>query len=399
MTTDRHGATRAAFAAMLLTNAAPAFAQDTPASIPGIANSAALQEPAVATSTPIPVPAAPRIVLPTAEPRATAAAKATSVPKAAAPVAKREPAPEARPAQRPATPVADVPATPAPTPAASPTPAPIPTAAPATQPTPTPQPAPTVPAPTVSAPVEGRAMPFWLWLAVILVVVAALWFLRRKPAHRAPALPAPDPVAEPVDASQPIAEPAVVATTSAPKFLEPRKASAPPVLPEARPRLALELRPLRAGLNMLSATAECELTVTNTGDAAADGIRVQVSLLTAHTGQDSDLAAINAAPVGRPATPPFTLAPGESRTVRVVSATARDAIHTMTAANRPMFVPIVAVNARYAGEGVADGQTSRAWAIGIERVDSAKLAPFWLDGPARMYDSIAARPHAAAYER
>ena len=119
------------------------------------------------------------------------------------------------------------------------------------------------------------------------------------------------------------------------------------------------------------------------------------------------LAAVNVAPVGRPTTPPFALAAGESRTIRVVSATPRDAIHTLTAANRPMFVPIVAVNARYAGEGLggglggelADGQTARAWAIGIERVDSAKLAPFWLDGPARMYDSIAARPHAAALER
>ena len=265
-------------------------------------------------------------------------------------------------------------------------------------------------------------MPFWLWLAVIPLVCGVVWLLQRRPRtakledHRAdvretadpapaasivqPAAdigagvadtrPSPRPVTPAVPAA--IAIPPAAAEPAAPRFLEPRAPT------RARARLSVELRPLRAGLNLLSATAECQIVVTNTGTEPASGIRIHASLLTAHAGQDADLAAINAAPVTRPATAPFALAAGESRVVRTVSAIPRDAIHGMTAANRPMFVPIVAVNILYdSGDGPA--QTARAWAIGVERVDSAKLAPFWLDAPARMYDNIAARPHAVAVDR
>lgn len=269
---------------------------------------------------------------------------------------------------------------------------------------------------TIAAPQQGRAMPFWLWLAVIPIVVIALWLLRRGPRKRhdrldyhepeplidaeaPPARPLPTPAPVPPSPARVVTPtPAIVppsapepATSATPQFLD-RRAREP-----ERARLSVELRPLRAGLNLLSATAECELVVTNVGAGVAEAIRVQAVLLSAHAGQDADLTAVNAGQVARPATAPFTLAPGESRTIRTVSAMSREAIHSMTAADRPMFVPIVAVNIRYASGAIA-GQTARAWAIGVERVDSAKLAPFWLDIPARMYDGIAARPHAPAIE-
>ncbi len=155
---------------------------------------------------------------------------------------------------------------------------------------------------------------------------------------------------------------------------------------------------MRAGLNLLSATVECELVVTNTGTTPAEAIRASVALLTAHAGQDSDLAQFNAAPITRPVAPPFALAPGETRTIRAIVAIARDAIQTMTAANRPMFVPVVAINIVYRTAN-DEAQIARAWVVGIERTDSAKLAPFWLDGPAKMFTSVAARPHAATFER
>ncbi len=250
-------------------------------------------------------------------------------------------------------------------------------------------------------------MPIWILPTVVVLVLAGLWALTRR--RRDPAEPvvepefiepAPEPealAAAPVAATPvvvapaapaPVAAASVVAAPAAPKFLERPVPAAP------RARLGVEMRPLRAGLNLLSAVADCEFVVTNTGDASAEGIRLQVTLLTAHGALDTDLAALTAAPIGRPSTPPFALAPGETRTVKAIAATPRDAIQTMTAANRPMFVPVVSVNILY-----PDGQTTRAWAIGIERVDSAKLAPFWLDAAPKMYADIGARPHAAAFER
>lgn len=456
MTTDR-GALAALLATMtMLASAGPAMAQtEQTAPVRGLEG---LANPTPQTNATVPIPDAPKIVLPTETPtpRPTPSQRPASRP--AAQKANAEKTPAERPATRnepekstrsatdsarsstpaePASATGSAPeATVAPPSAQVPrindAPEPAPQSAPTAAATPTPAPA-TSPQPTITAPETGRAMPLWLSLAVIVVVLAALWALRRKPRGRRQdqdvetfVEPLPDPVAsEPV--SRPVADassveskttpaaataaPAVAAipTTAiaAPKFLEPRakmppsppspspSPSPPPAAPRAR--LTCDLRPLRAGLNLLSATVECELVVTNTGTAPAEAIRTGVALLTAHTGQDVDLAVFNAAPVVRPVAAPFALAPGETRTLRTVVAVSREAIRTMTAANRPMFVPVVAANVRYVTAG-ADAQTARAWSIGIERVDSPKLAPFWLDAPARMYSSVAARPHAAEFD-
>ncbi len=442
-------------AMLLLTLASASTAQTTsPTTTEPVRGLEALQANG---NTPIPVPDTPTLVLPSAarpardpgaqrQPRQATQASPTDrqqrgsepAPAARGPRPgtgsdRASPAPVARPASQPARVEQDV---------RQPDEARVPASVPATAPTPgsasepqtqvVPSPAPVAPAAepaassqtSIAAPETGRSMPFWLWLAVIPLVCGVVWLLQRRPRtakledHRADvretADPAPDasivqpaadigagvadtrpsprPVTPAMPAAVAIPPAAAAAEPAAPRFLEPRAPT------RARARLSIELRPLRAGLNLLSATAECQIVVTNTGTEPAGGIRIHASLLTAHAGQDADLAAINAAPVTRPATAPFALAAGESRVVRTVSAIPRDAIHGMTAANRPMFVPIVAVNILYdSGDGPA--QTARAWAIGVERVDSAKLAPFWLDAPARMYDNIAARPHAVAVDR
>ena len=442
-------------AMLLLTLASASSAQTTsPTTTEPVRGLEALQANA---NTPIPVPDTPTLVLPSAarpardpatqrQPRQAAPASPTDRQQRGselAPAAREprpgtgsdraSPAPAARPESQPARVEQDVrQSDEARVPASVPTTAPPAGSASEPQAPVAPSAAPVAPAvepaassqTSVGAPETGRSMPFWLWLAVIPLVCGVVWLLQRRPRtakledHRAdvretvdpapdasivqpPAetrarvadtRPSPRPVPPAVPAAVAIPPAAAAAEPAAPRFLEPRAPT------RARARLSIELRPLRAGLNLLSATAECQIVVTNTGTEPASGIRIHASLLTAHAGQDADLAAINAAPVTRPATAPFALAAGESRVVRTVSAIPRDAIHGMTAANRPMFVPIVAVNILYdSGDGPA--QTARAWAIGVERVDSAKLAPFWLDAPARMYDNIAARPHAVAVDR
>lgn len=403
MTTDRRAVMPAALA-MILATIGAASAQDAPASIPGIANSGALQDMPAPTATPtpaptaIPVPAAPTIVLPTVRPTPTPARTARPVPTPT-PTASPSPTRDTTSAPR----AADEAVTqPDPTPAQTPTPTPARTLAPAPASTPSaipdaaPPPTSAAVATTPVTPDDGT--PLWPWLlgaGAIALAGGAIWYRRRPssmPAERA------EPDQHPAPQSSPPPSPSPAAASPVPAFLDPRPASEPSVAEPLRARVSLELRPKRAGLNLLSATAECEVVVTNTGDAPAEGIRLGVSLLTAHKGQDADLAAVNAAPVQRAATPAFALAPGETRAVRTVSAVPRDAIQVMRAADRHMFVPIVAVNLLYTTAGQA-AQTARAWALGVERVDSAKLAPFWLDGPARMFDTIAARPHGAAFER
>lgn len=437
MTTDR-GTLAALLATMtMLASASPAMAQtEQTAPVRGLEG---LANPAPQTNTTIPIPEAPKIVLPSEMPARARVSRPRAAENAQAaaerPAARNEAVtPQARPSTQPTRSPAPVEPAPIATPAPEPASPPLPSETPSTeaapqvaapqpvepQPTPTPE---TATQSTVTAPETGRAMPLWLSLLVVVVVLGALWALRRKPrGHRQDRAeaktivePTPDPfVPEPAAApepaattrsAQPVAAPvapatpvAIPAAAAAPKFLEPRAKTPPPPPAAPRARVTCELRPLRAGLNLLSATVECELVVANTGNAPAEAIRTGVALLTAHTGQDTDLAQFNAAPIGRPAAPPFALAAGETRTIRTVVAIAREAIQTMIAANRPMFIPVVATNIVYVTGG-DEAQTARAWSVGIERVDSAKLAPFWLDAPARMYTTVAARPHAATFDR
>ena len=365
-------------AAPILAVALPMFAnvataQDTARTIPSLGNFSLTPSGPQPTPTPsaTPVPVTPPLSLPAITP--------TPIPRAT-PTARPSSAPTSKPTPKPAPePTPTSAAEPNPAPGRTPTPTPAasePNAVPVAAPTPVPVVAPTA-TPVAASP--SSQSPWWPWavgLIAIVAIAAGAWSRRR----RSGTIPADDAAFD-----EPIAQPTV---TPAPP---------PPAAPRAR--LALVVRPTRAGLNMLSATVDCEVTVTNTGDAPAADIRVRAQLLSASGGQDAEIATFAGEPIVRPAAPPFGLAPGEARRLRTVVALPRDAILPMAASGRPMFIPLVVLNAVYtAGEGRA-GQAVQAFAVGVERVDSPKLAPFWLDGQPKMQDAVAARPHAVALER
>ncbi|MGU3314646.1 hypothetical protein ACLBWH_03785 [Sphingomonas sp. M6A6_1c] len=353
--------------------AAPAVAQTSnttaPQTIPGLDNFRL----APSQQTPLPVPEPEPIPVPvvTPTPRATATPAARPTPRPSA-----TPTPRATPSPTPTPDVTPTPAVePSPTPAPTPTPTPVPVVTPSAVPV------------DVSAPPSDSSTGWWLGGAALLAIAAAAgwWRLRRRASGGA--------------AEVTVAEPAPRPRAPAPVPAAPQPVMPAPALPPAdRARLALTLHPRRAGLNLLSATVEAELEVRNLGTVPAMAIRVGVALTGAGPGQESDVAAVFAAPVGRTAVPPFALAPGETRRVRVVAALPRTEIRPLEAGGRAMFVPVVAINALYDAGGI-DAQTAAAFAVGVERVDSAKLVPFWFDQPARMYDALGVRPYAAAVER
>jgi hypothetical protein len=183
----------------------------------------------------------------------------------------------------------------------------------------------------------------------------------------------------------------------------PQAATEPTMLdplptPKERAQVMMVLHPRRAGLNLLSATVEAELLLRNEGTVPAGAVRVGALLMGAAAGPPGDVGPLFAQPVGRPVTPPFVLAPGEERRVRLVVALSRAEIQPLEAGGRPMFVPVVAINVLYDAGGMS-GQVAQAFAVGVERVDSAKLSPLWLDQPARMFEAIGARAYAAGVVR
>jgi len=369
-----HRSRRLATAALAILLLAPAVtAQEVPGTVRGLENFSLQPSPPTPTPTPTAVPS----------PSPTPSARAT--PPAIAPVVPA-PVPEAS-------------ATPAPRATPTATSSVSPTVAPAPDVVPTPLPAPIAPSPvpraTVAAPQAQPAtgVPLWAILGGALVLGGiGLWlFLRRRAAPATPVVEAPFiPPAPPVPAApEPVAPPA----RPAPRFLEPT-----PAPPAERARIDLSVTARRAGVNLVTATADVEVTLHNAGEAAAVGVRLDVRLLSAHAGQDAALDALFASAIERTVTPAFDLAPGERRTIRTLATLPRTAINVLTAGDRAMFVPVLAVNAVYA-IGAGTGQTAAAYAIGIERDGAAKLAPFRLDGPTRMYETVAVRPHAVGVRR
>lgn len=395
---------RATFAAtassFALAAALPVAAQTqaAPQTIPGLENYSLPSSQPTATPPLVPVlPVPAPTPTPTGTPALLPAPRTTPRPEAVATPAQRvtsmpRPSPTPSPASTPIPAQASV----------EPSVAPLPIPAPAASATPV-RPA---PVPRGASPATPDRSPWWPWALVGLILLGVAssygWWRRRDKVEQLGYHPVPDndelAAVAPVAASEvPAAEPdpAAVLAVAAPAMLSRRT---PPAAAAERGMLALALRPARAGLNLLSATVDAELTVTNQGRGIAEEIRIGVSLISAHAGQDADLAAIYAKSVSRPATTPFVLEPGESRRVRIVTALPRAAIQPLIAGGRSMFVPLVAINCVYrTSEGAA--QTAQAFAVGVERIDSAKLAPFWLDQQPRTHDQVAARPHGAAIQR
>jgi LPXTG-motif cell wall-anchored protein len=248
------------------------------------------------------------------------------------------------------------------------------------------------PEPTLAAPQDAvtTRRPPWLWPLLIGLIVLAgaglfVWRRRRGDTPIEPFVPHETiaPELPPADAVTPTAAVTpVMAAAAAPRFLDQAAAE-----PAARIDLD-EPAVSRAGVNMVTATADVTVVVRNPSDVPARGIALDIRLTSAQPGQDAAIAAMFAAPVVRPATPPFDLAPGETKRVRALATMPRDSITVLQAGGRPMFVPVVAIRAVHAG-----GQTVSVHALGIERPGQAKLGPFWLDQPMRMFDTIGVRPH------
>jgi hypothetical protein len=381
---------RLAVAAALALRATPAPALQaaptstptpTPTPLPGsLGNLGGFNLPAsgAQSAPPPPVP----VVVPTPSPTPTPRAEQPRPTPTPAP----SPTPRAAPTAQPSTTLATPPI-----PAAAPV---APTSIPSSTPTSAPAPAPSAtPAPNVEpAEAERGGAGLW-WLAALVMIasgVIAAYLLRRRTTLRLPA-PSVEPASPPEPAPPPYVPPAATPRVPAAP-LPPPVAPIAPATETHRPGIQIELRPVRAGLTMISALVEGELTVANDGTTPIERIALATGLVGAHRDGDAELAAFLAQPIGRPAVPPFALAPGETRQVRIVAPLARAAIRPMDAAGRPIFVPIVAVACRFVSDG-DEFRAARAFAVGVERVDSAKLAPIWLDVPPRMFDTLAARPH------
>lgn len=369
-------------AAVCLTPAAPAGAQNT---IPGLENFTLERPQPTPTVTPTPVPPAPSpIVTPTATPPT-----ATS-PPAAVPTPRVTAAPRTT-----ATPVAQ------PSPTALPTATPGAGATPDVAPVPVVTPPPTAIEPTANA--EPGRWPLWAALAGIVLagIAGFVWWRRRRDHaesdHEVAAETVAAPPARTTDRpAPPPAKPAPAPTVPLPPPSVPAAASPKPgglITSSLKPEVQLALQPLRGGVDTLRATLEYQLQVINTGRGAARGVAVEAWLLSAGHETAGDLQHLFASQAGELMLPPFDLPASGAIDLSGVAKAPRDVLATITAGERRMFVPILATRVRFADARGTETVLTAAFLIGLERDGQERLAPLPLDRGSRMHDRLAARPY------
>ena len=279
------------------------------------------------------------------------------------------------------------------------------------------------PSPALQA--EGMSLLPWI-VALFAVAGMAIMFFgpkrRARPAGHPPidlgcrpvSDPAPHP--DPVQRLAPVAVP-VPATASAagggarrplpttlmppPSAAAPRADPAPAVQPRPdpivpggivstglRPWIDIELSPDRALLDAQGTAIAFELTLFNSGSAAARDVVIEARLLNAGARQDVELSEFFAAlSTGDPIP---QIAPYARIPLRSAVRLTRDDIREYEIEGRKLFVPLVAVNVRYRWSS-GDGQSAAGFLIGQSGEGKEKLAPLRLDKGDRSWTGLGVR--------
>ncbi|MEO7747891.1 MAG: hypothetical protein ABIR86_01070 [Sphingomicrobium sp.] len=250
-----------------------------------------------------------------------------------------------------------------------------------------------------SSAADPNKLPLWPWLLAALALGAGgaflFWRSRAREGYAGGAYDddfvAPDPVPTPAR------RPATVAPRSAP--IPPPAAPATLPLPtpsipgtvttRLRPRLEMEINPLRFIVNDQQIAIELELQVHNAGNAPAQAVLLEAKLLNAANDQDQQLTTLFANPVGKGER--IVVIPPQKRVgLTTQVAVGREHVQQFEIAGRRVSVPVLALTALYQWSG-GQGQTSVSYLLGRISSDSDKLAPFRLDLGPRLFRQVGAR--------
>ena len=254
------------------------------------------------------------------------------------------------------------------------------------------------------------------WLAALLAIAGAAFLYfgwqRRQRVHAAPGhppiditrqpAPAPPPAAsprksaEPAPRADPPAAPAgarrPLPTTLLPQAPQPRP---DPLVPGAivstglRPWIDVELIPDRALLDEQGAAIAFEVTLFNSGSAAARDVIIEARLLNAGARQDEEVSAFFTTE-SRVGDPIPQIAPFARIPMRSAVRLPREAISEYEFEGRKLFMPLVAVSVRYRWSS-GEGQSAAGFLVGQGETAEKKLAPLRLDRGARSWKGLGAR--------
>jgi hypothetical protein len=331
----------------------------TPAPVPTIA------PPVAVTPVPVPVPAATPV--PTRSPApSTPVARPTTQPVAAPPQNAAVPAPQ------PTLPAASPSAVPVlPLPPASSAPPPI------TQPS--------------GAPVaaQGGGTHWWLWLAGLVVLVAAgaaaFVFARTRRATEGP-LEVPEIERPRVPANAMTASSLAAASGLVPAA--PSAFAPAPAPDDEGLSLALEARQL--SLTLTAAALAYRVTITNNGKRRLTGVTVAGDMISAHSSLSEDEQRANAASELLPVHEIESLAAGETTQVSGEFRLPFTRIRPIRKGKAALFVPLARLKVN-SGDGNAGTVLLTALVGQRSRQPGAGLQPFRLDFGPRIYREVTQR--------
>jgi hypothetical protein len=248
--------------------------------------------------------------------------------------------------------------------------------------------------------------------------MAFMYFGRRRaePAGHAPIdlgrrampdlAPRPDPVPRPAPVPAGTAaggarKPLPTTLMPPPPSASPRPMSDPPVQPRPdpivpggivstglRPWIDIDLNPDRALLDEQGTAIAFEVTLYNSGSAAARDVVIEARLLNAGASQDVELSAFFAEI--SPGDPIPQIAPYARVPLRSAVRLTRDAIREYEIEGRKLFVPLIAVNVRYRWSS-GEGQSAAGFLVGQSGEGKEKLAPLRIDKGDRSWKGLGVR--------
>ena len=209
--------------------------------------------------------------------------------------------------------------------------------------------------------------------------------------------PRPDPI-PPRAQPNPAPEPGIV---TRPEPIPPAARPVPAddgliVSTRLKPELNVQLLPDRVVVNEREVMLQFDVVLTNVGAAPARDLLVEARLVTAHSGQDREIADFFQAPVGQGDRMPI-LAPFGKVSLKSVVRLPLDQVHSFEAGGRQLFVPLVAFNILFRAGGT-EGQASASFLVGRGSEDDDKLAPFRLDLGSRIFRGLVARAHSVGLQ-
>ena len=271
----------------------------------------------------------------------------------------------------------------------------------------------------VPLPAEGFSLLPWI-VALFAAAGAAVIYLgrQRRQQRYATGGPAIDitrrevPEPKPVPAAAPRDAPAPVATGGARRPLpttlmpppptpvpaQPKPSARPPsdpVIPggivatSLRPWIDIELTPDRALLDEAGAAIAFEVTLFNSGSAAARDVIIEARLFNAGASQDAELSEFFTA-ADAPGDPIPQIAPYARIPLRSAVRLTRAEIREYEVEGRKLFMPLVAINIRYRWSS-GKGQSAAGFLVGQGKPGQDKLAPLRLDRGARSWTGLGAR--------